>query len=204
MIRTLSAMATALTLTAPVSALAQDRENIVLQTFSTATVFAPPPWASATDAVMAESEIFQNGQEHDNGSKTYILEFIPKGQSFDAWTQMHALMAQVPAQPAADHYAQQIAIYEQACTTMDHEHVVALDDHQAGVVLCGAYADDPTTGEVFVINQVARHGTAVKVYYHKRGPAFDVADPATYPLPLSSIADVLADLSATGVYPVTP
>ena len=79
----------------PALASAHEPTTISVRTYNVVTLFSPPPWASA-ETVASASEIFRDEGETPNGTKRFILEFVPKGQSFEGWVELYALTAETP------------------------------------------------------------------------------------------------------------
>ncbi|AXX98433.1 hypothetical protein [Profundibacter amoris] len=143
---------------------------------------------------MNKTEIFQNQGDMATGIKGFIQEFIPKGESFDNWSELYAIVAETPQIASLSENRIGVEIdYNNAC--INNPEIVSLvssKTRETVLAICPAYKDDPETGEMMMITMRDYKDTMVKVYYHKRGPAFDIDDPADYPLGKADIKSLLA------------
>lgn len=169
------------------------KTTMTIRAFDAVAVLAPPPWTNGID-VLNDTEIFQNQGDMAQGIKGFIQEFIPKGESFDHWSELYAIMAETPKIASLSENRIGVEIdYNNACIN-DPEIVslVSSKTRETVLAICPAYKDDPNTGEMMMITMREYKDTMVKVYYHKRGPAFNIDDPAGYPLGKADIKSLLA------------
>jgi len=169
------------------------KTTMTIRAFDAVAVLAPPPWTNGID-VLNDTEIFQNQGDMGQGIKGFIQEFIPKDESFDHWSELYAIMAETPKIASLSENRIWVEIdYNNACIN-DPEIVslVSSKTRETVLAICPAYKDDPNTGEMMMITMREYKDTMVKVYYHKRGPAFNIDDPAGYPLGKADIKSLLA------------
>ena len=169
------------------------KTTMTIRVFDAVAVYAPPPWTNGKD-VLNKTEIFQNQGDMATGIKGFIQEFIPKGESFDHWSELYAIMAETPKIASLSENRIGVRIdYNKAC--INNPKIVSLvssKTRETVLAICPAYKDDPETGEMMMITMREYKDTLVKVYYHKRGQAFDINDPAGYPLNKADIESLLA------------
>lgn len=181
----------------PTSVRAQDGSTtMVVKTFSTTSVFAPPPWGGGSDP-MQGSEIFRQQGRSANKTDTFVLEFIPKGQKFEAWQELYAIYAETPVRGQLSAFRNgQAAQYVKACKEVTVHPIVDRRDSQIFVIYCTAYVDKPAQGEIAVMHFRLKNRTLVKNYYHRRGPAFRLDDPKSMPLSIAELSGVIRRLQA--------
>ena len=145
--------------------------------FDTVLTYAPPPWVTSPDQI-GSSESFRNQAPTPQGTRSFILEFIPKGESFEAWTRLYAITAETPLNEKLTGYRDgQIQRYVDAC--VDAKWQIARGtpkDIAFFTVFCPHYKANPDMGEVAVFQMMMYAKTLVKTYYHIRTPAFSVTD----------------------------
>ena len=193
MIKTVTSIAVSLLLfTAMPTAADTPKTTMTIRVFDTVAVFAPPPWTNGID-VLNETEIFQNQGDMATGIKGFIQEFIPKGETFDNWSELYAIMAETPQ--TASLFKNRVGIeidYNNACINNPKiTSLVSSKTRETVLAYCPAYKSDPKTGEMLMITMREYKDTLVKVYYHKRGPAFDMGDPSGFPLSETDIKSLL-------------
>ncbi len=172
--------ASCLALAAP--AAAQAPGLISVETYGLTTLFAPPPWVSPENTASG-SEVYRNEAETAQGTRQFIVEFVPKGQSFDAWVELYALTAESPLQGHPADYRNGMARrYAEGCVDSALQPVLDQPAQQVFLLFCTGYAESPGVGEIAVMHYFLKDGVLVNNYYHKRGPGFALDDPAGFPL----------------------
>lgn len=155
-----------------------------------------PDWAGTAERSLQESI-------SGRGNPIVISEYIPDGQSFDAWQELFAIMVEEGIELDFDTYAhQQIGRYLGACD-MDAEDVVVFAGEKEAYTLfaipCGNYTDSPSGGEVVYFFIVRAGPHMVKIYQHARGPAFDGKDMAAWPKGPSEMAGFFGALNGLSI-----
>jgi hypothetical protein len=172
----------------------------VTRLFDTVLSYAPPPWISSP-ADIGNVEVFRDEGSTQNGTRAFIMEFIPKGESFESWSRLYAITAETPLREPLQTYRNgQIARYADACDGMQWQRLDAVpDDAELFVVFCPRYRADPTHGEAAVFNMQMLGRTLVKTYHHIRTAAFspeEVNAWATHPP--GFLADLAPAIAAVG------
>ncbi len=169
------------------------KTTMTIRVFDAVAVYAPPPWTNGIE-VLNETEIFQDHGEMVQGVKGFIQEFIPKGETFDNWSELYAIMAATPKTGSLFENRVDVEIdYNNACINNPKiVSIVSSKTRESVLAICPAYKDDPNTGEMMMITIREYKDTLVKVYYHKRGPAFDIDDPNGFPLSEADVKSLLA------------
>ena len=166
--------------TLPLPLAAQDPAPDIIYTtrlFDTVLTYAPPPWVTTREEV-ENVETFRNQAKTENGTDFFIMEFIPKGESFDDWHQLYAIYAETPLEGPVEGYRNgQIQTYLNACTDATWQ----ISDPSPGtvtlfIIYCPSYTERPEQGEVAIFSMMRAGKTLVKNYYHMRLPAFSVED----------------------------
>ncbi|MDJ0827670.1 MAG: hypothetical protein QNJ16_19440 [Rhodobacter sp.] len=175
---------------------AQDTGLISIQTYSEVTLFAPPPWSSAEHAATA-SEVVRNQGPTGNGTDYFILEFVPKGQSFEAWIELYALTAETPLEGSARDYRDGMAAsYQAACRDSALQPILDEPARQIFLLFCTAYAGDPKVGEIAVMHYRKAGDVLIRNYYHKRGEAYALDAPDALPLSRDETAELIRHVAA--------
>ncbi len=167
-------------LTSPIQAqTAADESKItyLIRLFDTVLTYAPPPWVTSLEHI-SDAETFRDQGQTSNGTKAFLLEFIPKGESFEAWSQLYGIWAETPLSDPLDAYRNgQIQTYQDACIAPQWRMSAAMADNRSlFTVFCPQYKSDPNMGEVAFFSMILRGQTLVKTYYHIRVPAFSLGD----------------------------
>ncbi len=172
-----------------------------MRTFDVVSVLQPPPWSAGAD-IAATSELSRKQGKGADGTDVFIWELIPKGQSFEAWNELFAIMAETPLQGTAEDYRNGvIRLYGDSCDGAQFTAIAEEQQAQLFVLFCPSYQSDPGTGEIAVMHYRMLGGTLVKHYYHKRGAAFSIADKASWPLTRDQMRDLIDRI---GAFRITP
>lgn len=184
------------------ASVAQAEPKTVIKLFDLTAQFQTPPWAGETLDTALESQVSRQQVRTDYGTQLFLFEFIPKDQSFDAWTELYAISAETPVDAPAERFREiQISIYQNACQAPKFQLLQTDASQVMLLALCDSYSDNPDQGEIAVLSFVKRRQTLVKHYYHKRGPAFAPDNPETWPLSISQIRDHAKRLNALILIP---
>ncbi len=161
---------------------------MTIRLFDTIATWPLPPWATGP-ADAARSETYRTRQKTRHGTEVFLLELIPPGESFNSWSQLQAIAAERPlAAPLTAHVSGIFADFKAACIPaptlkplfISPEHVMIL-------VSCPAYRNNPEQGEMMFMSLRRHDRTLVRLYYHKRGPAFRTDNPAEFPLSANEV-----------------
>ncbi|HHB80948.1 MAG TPA: hypothetical protein ENK83_04270 [Aliiroseovarius sp.] len=177
-------------------AAAQTPDNVyITRLFDTNLTYAPPPWVNGPEDI-GNVEIYRDQAKTVNGTEIFIQEFIPKGASFDDWSQLYAISAETPLEGSVEGYRNgQFQTYKRACNAPRLDNLSGPNPDEALFILyCDRYKDRPEQGEVAACLMTLANKTLVKVYYHMRVPAFAASDldDRTRALPFSKDAMILA------------
>ncbi len=183
----------ALTLALPAQAQAP-KTTLVTRLFETVATYAPPPWVGYLSD-MAAAEVFRNQANTRNGTEVFILEFLPKGESFNNWSQLYAVMAETPLVGPLELYRNGVVDgFYAACSDPEMQSITSSAQAQLFIVFCPAYISTPGKGEIMVMAMRRYGSTMVKNYYHKRAAAFAMDSPESWPMSRAQIAEVVARL----------
>jgi hypothetical protein len=183
-------------------AVAQDfTDRMVVGTFDHATSINLPPWVS--EAAPLNFESYEELAPTSTG-EVYLMETIPKGESFNNWSELYALFAQTGVNGTAELYADQtLGDYSRACAELG---MFKSPDNTASkaqiMIYCGKYNDNPSQGEVAFFNIQVVDGMLLKNYYHIRTEAFEVSGSnPTSPLSDAEIQMGFAQVAVLEAYP---
>lgn len=177
-----------------------------IRLFDTVLAYAPPPWVTTPEDV-ANVETFRNQVKTQNGTEAFVLEFIPKGESFEDWSRLYAVFAETPLDGTLEGYRNgQFQTYLNACTdAMWQISTSTPEDVTLFSVFCPSYKNDPATGEVAVFAMLMHEKTLVKNYYHMRVPAYRLEDlqgaPGDIPLPVDEVRRAMIAISRAQLVP---
>lgn len=177
---------------------AQTERFLKMQAYSVEYSYRMPPWSTSSD-LEETSETFMNEGEIAGGSRFFIWEAIPKGESFDSWTRLYATTAQYPVVDDIDLHVEILAQrYEESCV----DSYVAKPNSKPEqtrlfVIYCSEYKDLENIGEISFFMMKILDSTVVNNYYHIRLPAFSLDDLDQLPLSEDVMArgiDLVGDL----------
>ncbi|MGH1412202.1 MAG: hypothetical protein ACRBB0_01840 [Pelagimonas sp.] len=195
----------ALFLTMATTQAAMAEPKMVVDLFGQTAQFRPPPWVNSRDLDAKQAKDFETARQNGksaNGTNFFLLEFIPKGESFSNWSQLYAITAETPLSGTVEAYLDgQIRTYKKACTKIGVQKLVKKRTNQVAVILCEAYRHQPSKGEIAVFSYVKTDKTLIKHYHHTRSKAFKLSNRTSIPLSsreVLDIADRLGDLKLTG------
>lgn len=158
--------------------LAQDPKiTMLVNLFGKTAVFAPPPWVTGA-APLEQVEMFRDQGKGPNGTDWFIMEYIPKGESFEDWTELYAIHAETPLADTAEAYRNgQLGVYANACSQVFWQGANTTGpDEQVFMIYCPHYLDRPDLGEVAFFHMRKDGEMLVKNYYHKRVPAYEFTE----------------------------
>ncbi|NKB57110.1 MAG: hypothetical protein GKS00_12345 [Alphaproteobacteria bacterium] len=160
--------------------------DITVRLFDAVAVFPPPSWQ---ESVNPADDYTVHPQQQQN---MFVLEFLPKGETFKNWTKLHAVQAvKSPRLRYAD--LKQIALkpFQRACGE-DNLEVRELEETEKTyliALLCTNSPNGPTefgygdgVGEVTLMWIGYAKETKVKIYQHWRGDSFSTDEPDTWPV----------------------
>ena len=155
--------------------LAQETLPVYLvQIFDTVAKYSPPPWINSPES-LGDSETFRNQVETVNGTNAFVLEYIPKGESFEDWSELYAIFGETPLLGDVQGYRDaHIQGYANACSEVHWQGSNTTPPNtELFIVYCPSYIDRPEVGEISTVVMMMKGETLVKNYYHKRVPAFE-------------------------------
>lgn len=180
----------ALILLLAVPAAAQET-RIVVPTLGIQSHIAAPPWTNMIGAV-SDSEIKRTEGSTQFGTQYVLYEYIPKGQDFDDWSELYAIFAEAPLGGETALFRDGlIEGYADVCIDLVTLPVADEAEQQIFIIVCPAYRDDPSLGEISIMHYRTEASTLVRNYYHRRGAAFDAGNRATWPMSDDDISNVL-------------
>ncbi len=140
--------------------------------FEAKATLAMPPWVKGAD-VVGQSEIFNQRGKGGNGREAFIQEFIPKGQKFESWHEIYAMLAETPYRKGVKSYRKIVdAPFKKACTNFDTMTLLDKPDAHVYLIFCPSYKDTPSVGEMAVMAIWKYENTIMRFYYEARGKAF--------------------------------
>ena len=166
-----------------------DKFNQVINIFDAVVQYPAPGWQQ-TMKPFSESEMYR-----DQKGPSFIFEQIPKGENFEAWTQLYAIHgAYLPK--AENLTIKQFANlnmkpFNQACGR-EYISISKLEDSAdilTIILFCAASPNGPEKlgygpdkGEIALMTFRRQDDTFIKIYHEWRGPKFDAADNTTWPV----------------------
>lgn len=185
-----------------------------LRVYDAIVVFPAPPWQVGGD-VVGTTEV-----RRDQQGPIFIFEQIPKGQEFNTWTKMHAVLGQFdksisiinPRKLFDNAINQSFDVYIKICEEKNFSYDVirANSDHVLYVQFCEDSSADfkeigygEGIGEISIFRWMIVKNTLIKVYFHWRGRKFDKSDPSTWPMPQSEFDAMLASFNEIRAVPVS-
>jgi len=168
----------------------------VVQIFDTVAEFAPPPWIKSFES-LGDSETFRNQTETANGTNAFIMEFIPKGETFEDWGELYAILGETPLAGDVQSYRDaHIQNFANACNGVQWQGSNTTPPNtELFVVYCPSYKDRPELGEISMVVMMMIGETLVKNYYHKRVPAFEMTpNGENIPVDMAEMMDVMVGL----------
>lgn len=166
----------------------RDGTNVEFTTrlYDTTVVFPPPSWQQSAKGD-DESEI--NRKQSGNA---FIMEFIPKGETFSGWSKLHAVAAiKTTRLSFPDFVRMSFAPYYQSCgkEELRIQEIERSDRSLLVSILCGDSSGGPShlgyrdgLGEVTLMWFGFVKDTKIKVYHHWRGASFDADDKNSWPI----------------------
>jgi hypothetical protein len=131
------------------------------------------------------SEVYHEQGMTSDGKPIAIHEVIPKGETFEEWTELFAAMVEAGLDHTIGEYAgSQIESFRTACQ-IDEKDVIyyqATDTTAYLVIPCGKDNTAQGLGEVGVFYLAKVGGALVKIYHEWRGPSFDPSKPDQWPV----------------------
>lgn len=160
--------------------------EITINLFDAVAVFPPPSW-QVTPKISEEHEMHRQ-----SAGNQFILEFIPKGESFESWTKMHAVYAIKTPRLGFDKFVElSIQPFRRACgvDNLEEREVKREESSVLLMILCTDSPEGPSKfgygegiGEVTLMWLGHLKETKIKVYQHWRGDAYSADDADTWPV----------------------
>lgn len=173
--------------------------TVPVKTFDYVSHIGAPPWTTL-ETMRADVEVFRNKIPNQTGGEYFIVEFIPKGETYESWSQLFALSAETKVDVSVEDLGEgQLSTYANACTSMDFKIYVLEPEMAVFMVMCGSYKNRPDTGEIALF-RIEKHGdTMIKNYYHMRAPAYDPKNLATLKVDRQTLIDADEAIAALNV-----
>lgn len=135
-----------------------------------------------------------------------VMEVIPADEDINNWTRMiAALTVNSPEYTAAAHEDNLISSFEKGCVRDTLQMGTAMPDDgdlaRVVIIVCGAYQTGPVgtsdgMGEVLIASMLGTEAGAVRIYQEWRGPAFDAADKASWPVAQDELTNAIVAFHA--------
>ncbi len=172
----------------------------VIQLFDATVTLPMPSWQIGND-VVGGSEI--NRREN---KKSFLLEFVPKGEGFTSWTRLYAVRAdRLPSLSLTDAYNNQVSIYSKVCgqNNLQLQKLESDQTHILFVLICADSPNGPVNlgygpgiGEIAVFWIGKHKNTVIKIFHHWRSNSFDPSDQSTWPASQSMVQEVIEQLGS--------
>lgn len=164
-----------------------------------------PPWVTGTD-IAGQSEVWNQKGVGPHGRDMFIQEFIPKGQKFESWDKIYAILAETPyTQTLKDYMVEVNAPFEQACNDFAISHLLDRPDAIVYLGFCPSYKNDPSKGEVVIMGLRIFEDTVMRFYYEGRGKSFPKVtanmDTSLLPIPDKDIRLMIQKIADIGIKP---
>jgi hypothetical protein len=132
-----------------------------------------PTWHQGGD-LSESSEIYADQGMAPQGHSFLIREAIPKGESFEDWSQLFAVTIEHPLDGELDGYlGGLVANYESACDHLIYQQSRTTPPNVRMIsFFCGQEKAEPNRGEVAFFTMVMEGDVLVKNYHHIRVPTF--------------------------------
>ncbi|MEP1537593.1 MAG: hypothetical protein ABJQ34_16595 [Paracoccaceae bacterium] len=152
-----------------------------MRTLDVTASFPAPPWTEKT-RIARETESNWTRALSDSGTDVLARTYVPKGESFENWSQIYGIEAETPLLGSAmGHRDDAARLYQQDCQNAVLAPVVQTSERQVFILLCPSFMETPDTGEIAVMVYSKYDETLLKVFYQRRVPAFDLSNQASLP-----------------------
>lgn len=137
---------------------------------------AKPTWHLEGD-LTTSSEIFSDDRITTDGRSFLIREAIPKGESFDDWSELYAITIEHPLTGEIDDYVGGLASrYDDDCNDFSMQQSRTTPPNVRFIMFyCGQEKSNPGRGEVAAFVFQMTGDVLVKNYHHVRVDPFDPA-----------------------------
>ena len=190
------ALAALMLLAVPVQAQdrVQSRANpTFIDLFGERLNYTHPDW---TDGAPPDELLGAMKVSRQENERQFLIELIPADQTFEAWTDLFAVMAKREGSVGAE-LDEIEANFTGGCAP-DQLLILRSDRMENpppveggfATVICGAYSFDPTRGQVAAFRVVEKNGVTARLYREWRGPAFDAATRENAPVAMGDVAEV--------------
>lgn len=152
--------------------------------------FPLPDWLSAEEQGAADPLPLLESTSRDDG-KEAVVEFVPKGQSFDAWTMRYAVRVILQPERTLEDLRQQVVLELSQTCKPDLTGFFQFGEEEPGAppalgFACGGFLDSIAglsgQGEIAVIAFKRSDKGLATIVEEWRGPAFDPSAPASWPI----------------------
>lgn len=195
------ALAAVLLTAAVVPAAAQPSANATfIELFGERLNYFHPDWTDGLDAAGVAAAVKVNRQENE---RAFLIEFVPADQTFQAWTDLYAILARRGSSIEAE-LGEIEANFRGGCEP-DQLLVLRSDRMENpppveggfATIICGAYSFDPSRGQVAVFRVVEQGGVTARVYREWRGPAFEAIARENASVAMDAVGEANRRLLAT-------
>ena len=180
-------------------------ERSPIDLFGETLVFFLPDW---TEGKSVEETLAASKVERQQSGDVFRIEMIPADQEFSDWSDFQAILAQRGAVSVAAELNTIESLYRQGCdpartlvVRSDRMENPPTDGTGFATVFCGAYAADPSKGEIGVFRVVRQGDVTARVYREWKGDAFDLDDRDSFPVSMDRVRDINDRMLATGFVP---
>jgi hypothetical protein len=148
-----------------------------------------PDWGDGLTGARAVQEAVATRTVQDN---TDLLSFVGPGQGAGQWTHRYAVLALKAPNAMGQHVLGTLNDIRQACApdtlSLQTTKATATGQPDLTLLLCGRFLEGSVPaalngeGEVMLVVVAGDKDEAAKVWEEWRGPAFDIGNPATWPV----------------------
>lgn len=163
----------------------ENKVKVNLRLFDVLAEFPGPTWIT-TGKISEETEIYRQ-----QSGPQFIFEFVPKGETFERWTQLYAVFAIHSDRLSDQQFINaSIGVFATACgrSNLTLKPAAQLFKGAIVVIYCHNSPQGPAklgygdgVGEITVMRLQRVENTHIKLYHHWRGTAFDMDDTAGWP-----------------------
>ena len=173
-----------------------------IELFGETLIFFLPDW---TDGLSTADVMNASTVDRQENSTQFLIEMVPSEQTLEEWRDIFAILAQKGDVSVASELDTIEANYMQGCdpartlvVRSDRVENPPTDGSGYATVFCGAYAADSAQGEIGVFRVVRQGDVTARIYREWRGPAFDLADRANFPVSVERLRAINERMLATG------
>lgn len=175
-----------------------DKFTLVINIFEAVVQYPAPSWFTSTQ-VFDQVEIYRK-----RDGWQFLIEFIPKGESFEAWSKMLALRGyylpgdkKIPI-PVLANPITQMLFKVCGAKNIAYQEVTMTDQEATYVMFCTSspgglsqFGYGPDVGEILLKSVRRQDDTYIEIYHEWRGKRFNVDDPQTWPASPDTIKEMI-------------